>query len=168
MKRIWTVRIAAYQPRPFSVRSPNFAVASFFTRARDDHVADDEQDEHPEGDERVETIAVFCTSDTRITTSMSGISSSPACHPASTKSRTNGAADRGREREVLLLAVGHADARFLALRREVGLRAGARLLRVGTRGACGRPPARHASASDGASRAGVGCGVGSGRGLGHG
>ena len=32
MKRIWIVRMAAYQPRPFSVRSPNFSRASFFTR----------------------------------------------------------------------------------------------------------------------------------------
>lgn len=32
MKRIWIVRIAAYQPRPFSRRSPHFCVPSFFTR----------------------------------------------------------------------------------------------------------------------------------------
>ena len=34
-------------------------------------------------------MAWFCTRLTRMTTSMSGMSNSPACQPASTKSRAN-------------------------------------------------------------------------------
>jgi hypothetical protein len=132
MKRIWMVRMAAYQPRPFSVRSPNFARELLDPHARDDHVDDDHEDVQPErGEPVVDDGGVRNEAEqdhdqherheqlARVPSAVDEVADESALRAAV----ANG--------QVLLLAVGHADAGTLALRRQLGLRAGARLLRVG-------------------------------------